>query len=80
MRLCGRMVPRARDEFFLFEGEIGKGACLCDCLLPEGHDGPHEFKLPDGITYCWEWDEECRCEDCMSNQDPQDACYIYWRK
>ena len=27
------------------------------CLLPKGHDGPHEFRNHDGQLYQWEYDE-----------------------
>ena len=38
------------------------------CLLPHGHDGPHEFRNSrDGIRYQWEYDLE-------NDED------VYWKK
>lgn len=50
----------------------------CGCLLPEGHEGPHEFKDARGATWCWETDLECDCEHCM--QCEGDYCTTYWQK
>lgn len=48
------------------------------CVLPDGHDGPHEFIDPDGQHWLWETDMECDCDHCMRCEG--DYCTIYWRK
>lgn len=48
------------------------------CILPEGHDGPHEFIARDGSHWLWETDLECECEHCMRCEG--DYCTIYWQK
>lgn len=46
-------------------------------MLPDGHSGPHQFTTTNGVTYLWETDWECTCEECMSGES--DYCSIYWR-
>lgn len=56
---CGRCI-----------GVVDWFVCLVDydgCLLPNGHDGPHEFRNHDGQLYQWEYDE-------VEDYD------IYWKK
>lgn len=57
------------------------GACPTDyagCRLPEGHDGPHEFRSSDGRVWLWEVDLECSCDHCRLCEG--DYCTIYWEK
>lgn len=46
------------------------------CLLPVGHDGPHEFASSDGKRYQWKTDLECVCEHCQEADG--DYCTTYW--
>lgn len=46
------------------------------CLLPIGHDGPHEFVAPNGWRFQWETDLECNFEHCMDAKG--DYCTTYW--
>lgn len=46
------------------------------CILPDGHDGPHEFISAEGRRFQWETDLECTCEHCM--EAIGDYCTIYW--
>lgn len=48
------------------------------CILPEGHEGPHEYLDSLGRNWLWETDWDCLCEHCM--QCEGDYCTIYWRK
>lgn len=48
------------------------------CVLPSGHDSPHEFVATDGERWQWETDLECACDWCMKCEG--DYCTIYWRK
>jgi len=49
------------------------------CILPVGHDGPHEFiDATTGTVWRWETNLECTCEWCMQYQG--DYCTTYWRK
>ena len=48
------------------------------CILPEFHDGPHEFVARDGEHWQWETDLECDCEWCSRAEG--DYCTTYWRK
>lgn len=81
------------DEGSPLQRRVGRLDCLCSiihtnygvqphdadgCLLPMGHDGPHEFADPSGQHWLWETDLECDCEWCMSLEG--DYCTIYWRK
>jgi hypothetical protein len=46
------------------------------CILPDGHDGPHEF-VDGGNHWLWETDLECQCEHCMRCEG--DYCTTYWQ-
>lgn len=46
------------------------------CVLPMGHEGPHEFVSTDGSRWQWETDWSCDCEHCMQCQG--DYCTVYW--
>ena len=46
------------------------------CVLPQDHDGPHQFTADDGRSFHWETDLECDCAHCM--QTDGDYCAIYW--
>lgn len=48
------------------------------CVLPEGHDGPHEFVAEDGRRWLWETDLTCNCEHCARCEG--DYCTEYWLK
>lgn len=48
------------------------------CILPAGHDGPHEFVDSSGQHWLWETDFDCDCEHCMSCEG--DYCTTYWPK
>ncbi|KQR62623.1 hypothetical protein [Acidovorax sp. Leaf160] len=48
------------------------------CVLPEGHDGPHEFVAQDGRCWLWETDLECDCAHCARCEG--DYCTQYWLK
>lgn len=48
------------------------------CVLPDGHEGPHECRDEHGRSWNWETDLECGCEHC--SQDEGDYCTTYWRK
>lgn len=48
------------------------------CVLPVGHDGPHECRDEHGRAWNWEADLECDCEHCR--QCDGDYCTIYWQK
>lgn len=47
------------------------------CVLPNGHEGPHEFVCTSGSRYRWETDMECTCEHCMRCDG--DYCSTYWK-
>ncbi len=51
---------------------------MTGCLLPDNHEGPHEFRAEDGTIWQWETDFECDCSHCMKFEG--DYCTIYWRK
>ncbi len=74
MQECGYIVPRQtdsvgyRDDYFIAE-----------YILPEGHKGPHLIRTPEGEYMGWEFDETCRCEDCLDHSDSDNRCYIYWK-
>lgn len=64
---------------FVMAGDYLTGPVDRDgCLLPEGHDGPHEFADQHGHRWLWETDLECNCEHCRTCEG--DWCVIYWRK
>jgi len=48
------------------------------CLLPHGHEGPHEFRQANGKIWQWETDWSCNCEHCQEGEG--DYCTIYWQK
>lgn len=48
------------------------------CVLPENHEGPHEYVARDGVAWQWETHLECTCEWCMKAEG--DYCTVYWRK
>ena len=48
------------------------------CLRPEGHEGPHLIIDHFGQYVAWEYDKQCQCEDCRS-EDPHDWCLVFWR-
>lgn len=48
-----------------------------ECILENGHLGPHVLKTPEGGYIAWEEDTECGCEDCRSD-DWGDHCVVYW--
>lgn len=48
------------------------------CVLPDCHDGPHEFVSRDGGVWQWETDMDCDCDHCMKCEG--DYCTVYWRK
>lgn len=56
----------------------GNPVDVSGCILPEGHEGPHEFVASDGGHWLWETDLECTCEHCL--QCEGDYCTVYWRK
>ena len=58
----------------------GHSCCPDDngCVLPDSHDGPHEFVSRDGSVWQWETDWECDCDHCMRCEG--DYCAAYWRK
>lgn len=55
---------------------IGHEADVHGCILPLGHDGPHEFTSQGGQQYRWYTDMDCTCEHCMTEYG--DFCTIYW--
>ena len=68
VRVCG-----------ILHGEDTLGPADPDgCVLPDGHDGPHEFVAPDGQWWQWETDMACTCWHCMRCEG--DYCTVYWRK
>lgn len=46
------------------------------CMFPVGHQGPHQFRDPDGTLWQWETDWECDCDNCRQNDG--DFCAVYW--
>lgn len=48
------------------------------CVLPESHEGPHEFVEADGQRWLWETDLECACPHCSRLEG--DYCTVFWRK
>ncbi|ADX47334.1 hypothetical protein Acav_3433 [Paracidovorax avenae ATCC 19860] len=56
--------PAARDKY--------------GCVLPEGHDGPHEFVAEDGRHWLLETDLGCNCAHCERCEG--DYCTGYWLK
>lgn len=74
--MCYRALPTPCGTFFpTYSGADPKDPT--GCTLPDGHSGPHQFTTTNGVTYLWETDWECTCEECMSGES--DYCSIYWR-
>lgn len=49
------------------------------CVLPDGHDGPHEFvDARNGARWQWETNWDCQCQHCLEADG--DFCTVYWRK
>lgn len=46
------------------------------CILPEGHQGEHQFKSERGRLIAWQYDWECGCDNCCTN-DMKDMCILY---
>jgi hypothetical protein len=60
---------------------LGDGAGPSDitgCLLPEHHEGRHEFVTTNGRTYLWEPLLTCECDHCRKCEG--DYCTIYAEK
>ena len=47
------------------------------CILPMGHQGPHEFVSAGGAEYQW---EESACVDCDCDLEAGECCTEYWLK
>jgi len=62
----------------IFHGESHSPTDTTGCLLPIGHEGPHEFLAGDGRRWLWEADMDCVCEHCT--QCEGDYCTTYWPK
>lgn len=74
MQECGYIIPRQRESVGPREDYY-----IAECVLAEGHEGPHLVKTPEGKFIGWEFDEECHCEDCLDYSDSNNRCYIYWK-
>jgi hypothetical protein len=46
------------------------------CLLPDGHDGRHQFSCEVGLV-SWETDYGCDCPDCVTGDSFSDNCILY---
>lgn len=46
------------------------------CVKPHGHHDAHQCHDDNGVTYEWEYDLTCDCEDCNSD-DIHDWCIVY---
>jgi len=75
----------ARGEFvivndsvcgILFDENFAEPKDQSGCILPWGHDGPHEFTDPYGQHWRWETDLGCTCSHCMHGSG--DFCATYW--
>jgi hypothetical protein len=75
MNECGHIVPRQTD----LVGHFYERSYIAECILQEGHKGPHLIKTPDDKYFGWEFDEGCNCEDCLDFTDSDNQCYIYWK-
>ncbi len=66
--ICGTMI-----------GELGLPSLVDHhgCVLPMGHDGPHQCVDTRGQAWQWAEDLECACEHCR--QCEGDYCVVYWR-
>lgn len=65
-KVCGTYFNRDRNDFY---DETG-------CLLPQGHNGPHRCKEKHGRIVEWEYDFDCGCDDCKTD-DFSDMCIVY---
>jgi hypothetical protein len=65
--ICGRYFPCDRNDFVDSTG----------CQLAENHDGAHRCIDKHGNTVEWEFDFDCGCEDCRTD-NINDMCII-WR-
>jgi hypothetical protein len=73
MQECGHIVPRQFDVVGYREDGY-----LAECILAEGHKGPHLVRTPEGQFFSWEFDEKCNCEDCLDHEDSNNRCCLYW--
>lgn len=64
MAVCGTVFSRGD-----FTDQTG-------CLLPEGHEGPHLCKSKYNGFVEWEYDFDCNCPDCLTD-DINDMCIVY---
>ncbi len=46
------------------------------CVLPEGHDSPHEY-VAAACRVTWETDLSCGCADCVGSDSFADNCLVY---
>ncbi|OGG41534.1 hypothetical protein A2837_03475 [Candidatus Kaiserbacteria bacterium RIFCSPHIGHO2_01_FULL_46_22] len=60
------------DQYSVAEGQDW----WMECLRPKDHAGPHLIRRHSGEYIAWEYDEECDCPDCQS-EDPNDRCLFY---
>lgn len=68
MSECGYTLPGWDHRF---EGSL-------PCYLPDGHEGPHHSVTAGRSVIAWEQpDPSCGCADCVSSEDPMDAC-VAW--
>jgi hypothetical protein len=67
MNICGAIAPAK---------VAGSQEETCECLRPEGHYGPHLIQRNDGEYILFEWDWECDCEYCQS-EDRARWCALY---
>lgn len=64
---CGTMAPR-------------RGLMPVDehgCILPKGHEGPHQFMCEHGRVCFWHTDWGCVCDMCMTDES-DDWCVVFW--
>jgi hypothetical protein len=73
MKTCGYIIPRQHDSIGQREDYY-----LAECILRDGHKGPHLVRTPEGRFFSWEFDENCNCEDCLDHEDSNNRCYLYW--
>ncbi len=52
------------------------GGLWLQCLRPAGHKGPHLIQRSSGEYIAWQYDEQCVCQDCLS-EDDHDHCIRY---
>jgi len=46
------------------------------CLKESNHDGDHVFKATDGRLISWDYDWNCDCPDCHTDNF-SDMCMVY---